>query len=139
MKWQALTNANGDLTRSLYELETPSRRQRKSSLRSATLCKACSTAWRRSWHWARRRCSIKLQAAVNTRTGIAALAQALPVSIEGLQIQGFQNRGDLSGGIAFPATSSGLHSLNWRRHQIPLAWLARSRTDNAAVINSKRS
>lgn len=98
---QALTNANGDLTRSLYELENPIQTTAEKFLALGDTMQGMLDRMAQILGTGSLSLLDQLQAAVSARTGIANARAGVAGSIQGLQIQGFQNRGDLSGGIAF--------------------------------------
>ena len=97
----ALTNANGDLTRSLFELENPIQTTADRFLSLGETMQGMLDRMAEILGTGAVSLLDQLQAAVSARTGIANARSGVAGSIQGLQIQGFQNRGDLSGGISF--------------------------------------
>lgn len=97
----ALTNANGDLTRSLFELENPIQTTADRFLSLGETMQGMLDRMAEILGTGAVSLLDQLQAAVSARTGIANARAGVAGSIQGLQIQGFQNRGDLSGGVAF--------------------------------------
>ena len=97
----ALTNANGDLTRSLFELENPIQTTADRFLSLGETMQGMLDRMAEILGTGAVSLLDQLQAAVSARTGIANARAGVAGSIQGLQIQGFQNRGDLSGGISF--------------------------------------
>ena len=97
----ALTNANGDLTRSLFELENPIQTTADRFLSLGETMQGMLDRMAEILGTGAVSLLDQLQAAVSARTGIANARAGVAGSIQGLQIQGFQNRGDIAGGVSF--------------------------------------
>ena len=97
----ALTRANGDLTRTLFELENPIRTTADQFLELGRSMQ--DTIDRMGQILGTGAVSLldQLQARVNTRTAIAGARVGLAGQIQDQQIQGFSNRRDFRGGISF--------------------------------------
>lgn len=97
----ALTRANGDLTRTLFELENPIRTTAERFLELGQSMQETIDRMGQILGTGAVSLLDQLQARVNTRTAIAGARVGLAGQIQDQQIQGFSNRRDFRGGINF--------------------------------------